>query len=72
MQFAAVKFNFRIIREMLRKISTACNERFKFTQKFKDVRRKFYKFSPPGYVPKCAVSVAQLAMVGVAAILSCV
>ena len=56
---------------MLRKISTARNERFKFTQRSKDVRRKFYKFSPPGYVPKRAVSVAQLVVAGSYAILSC-
>ncbi len=37
-------------------------------QKSKDARRKFYKFSVPGYVPKRALSVAQLAMAGVAAI----
>ena len=40
-------------------------------QKSKDARRKFYKFSPSGYVPKRAVSVVQLAMAGVAATLSC-
>ncbi len=49
----------------------ACNGRFKFAQKSKDTRRKFYKFSPPGYVPKRAVSAMQLAVQGSYAILSC-
>ncbi|WP_298986626.1 hypothetical protein [uncultured Campylobacter sp.] len=40
-------------------------------QKFKYAQRKFYKFSPPGYVPKRAVSVTQLAVQGSYAILSC-
>ena len=40
-------------------------------QKSKDARRKFYKFGPPGYVPKCAVSAMQLAVQRSYAILPC-
>nr|WP_314882345.1 hypothetical protein [uncultured Campylobacter sp.] len=35
------------------------------------MRRKFYKFSERRYISKCAVSAMQLAMAGIAAILSC-
>lgn len=56
---------------MLRKISTARRNDLNFTQKFKDARRKFYKFSPPGYVQKRAVSKTWFAVAGVAAILFC-
>ena len=41
-------------------------------QKFKDARRKFYKFNAPRCVPKCAVSETQPVAAGAVAILSCV
>ena len=71
MQFAAVKFSFRITQEMPVKFLRLAMSGLNLCRNSKMRAANFYKFNAPRYVPKCAVSAMQLAVQGSYAILSC-